>query len=230
MAKDLVFFLLRWYPLINGGGILLKRRVLLIAPEGVILDDVVKGYDTISIEVKSISEVPSIVEDAYSFAQVASNIISVLKGISQLYDAIIISCFEDLGLDLPKKLGIPVIGLSDVSLISGSLYGRRFSILAPNRYIASLIHRRILEKGLAPSLASIRVVRPIGGDIFSVLLVESRKAIEEDNAQAIVLGYPAWSRYSNLLSERINAPVIDPLSTALGLVEIILRRKGVEDA
>ncbi|MCS7233427.1 MAG: aspartate/glutamate racemase family protein [Synergistetes bacterium] len=207
-----------------------RRRVLLITPGEVNLDDILKSYDTISIEVKPLSEVPSVVEDTYGLAQVVSNILGVLKSISKLYDAIVISCFEDLGLDLPKKVGVPVISLSDVSLISGSLHGRRFSILAPNHYIASLIYRRILEKGLAPSLASIRVVRSASSDVFPFLLAEARKAIEEDCAEAIVLGYPAWRKFSEVLSKKISVPIIEPLSKALSLIEVILRKKEVEDA
>jgi len=159
-----------------------------------------------------------------------SSIISVLKSLSRIYDAIVISCFEDLGIDLPKKLGVPVISLGEASIISGSLSGRKFSILAPNHYVASLIYRRILEKGLAPSLASIRVVRPLEGDIYTLLVAEAQRAVKEDEAQAIVLGHPSWRKFSALLNEKVKVPVIDPLSTALGLLETFLRRKEVKDA
>lgn len=231
LSKSLVFLAFRWYSLINGGEGRVKRRVLLIAPGGFSLEDLgEEGYGAITIEVKPIKGVPSVVEDAYGLAQMLSKILGVLQNISKIYDAIVISCFEDLGVDLPKRLGIPVIGLGDVSVISGALHGRRFSILVPNRYLASLLYRRILEKGLAPSLASIRVVSPSDQDIFSALLLESQKAIEEDGAQAIVLGYPAWRKFSDALRGRMSVPVIEPLSTALNLLEAILARKGKENA
>lgn len=208
----------------------MKKRVLLIAPGGLSVDEIRGSYGTISIEIKPLSGVPSIIEDAYGLALALSSIINALKDISKIYDAIIISCFEDLGVDLPKKFGIPVIGLSDASIISGSLHGRRFSVLAPNHYVASLIYRRILEKGLAPSLASIRVVRPLEGNVTDSLIAEAQRAIEEDDAQAIVLGHPAWGKFSEVLSQRIRVPIIDPLSAALGLLETLLKRKEVKDA
>jgi len=208
---------------LGGGEAGVKRRVLLIAPAGLNLEDVAEECSAISLEIKSISEVPSVIEDAYSLAQVRARILSAIKALSKLYDAIVISCFE---VDLPKKVDVPVIGLGEASIISGSLHGKKFSILAPNHYLATLLHRRVLEKGLAPSLASVRVVRSVNCDIFSALLLESRKAIEEDGAQAIVLGYPAWRRFSEALGERLGVPIIEPLSTALHLLETILRRKG----
>jgi len=208
----------------------LRRRVLLIVPGGFSLDDMEETYGAINIEVKPIMGVPSLAEDAYGLAQIASKILNVLKGMSKIYDAIVISCFEDLGLDLPKRLGVPVIGLGEASIISGALHGRRFSVLVPNQYIASLLYRRILERGLAPALASIRVVKPSNRDLFSALLLESKRAVEEDGAQAIVLGHPAWRRYSEELRESMGIPIIEPLSTALSLLEAILRRKGEENA
>lgn len=223
----LVFFTGRWYSLLGGGEAGVKRRVLLIAPAGLNLEGVGEECSAISIEIKSISEVPSVVEDAYSLAQVGARILNAVKALSKLYDAIVVSCFE---IDPPRKLGVPVIGLGDASIISGSLHGRKFTILAPNQYLAELLHRRVLEKGLAPSLASVRVVKPVGCDLFSALLIESRKAIEEDGARAIVLGYPAWRKFSEALGEKLGVPIIEPLSTAIRLLETILRGKGREYA
>ncbi len=205
----------------------MKRRVLLIAPAGLNLEGVAEECSAISLEIKPISGVPSVIEDAYSLAQVGATILNAIKALSKLYDAIVVSSFE---VDLPKKVDVPVIGLGEASIISGSLHGRKFSILVPNHYLATLLHRRVLERGLAPSLASVRVVRPVGCDLFSALLLESRKAVEEDGAQAVVLGYPAWRRFSEALGNRLGVPIIEPLSTALRLLETILRRKGEEYA
>jgi allantoin racemase len=144
------------------------------------------------------------------------------------FDAIVMSCFLDVGVDAMREaVDIPVVGACQASVHLASLLGTRISIITDGpkgkRHIEDLVNKY----GFAHKLVSIRHVdlTPLQ---FAVekeplkkqLLKEAKKAIDEDGADVLILGCGGMN-VAPWLQEQTGVPVIDPLVAALKTIEIL---------
>jgi len=163
----------------------------------------------------------------------------VLEGEKNGYDAIIIACYDDPGVEAAREIAeIPVIGPGEASLHIASMLGFNISIVSPGigggmkrgkckQKFEIEKHERI---GLSRRITS---MRGIGLDcseidkeslerLFSLLLTEGKKAVEEDLADVLVLGCSGLKRFAEKLQEKLGVPVIDPLVAALKMAEVLV--------
>ena len=152
------------------------------------------------------------------------------------YDAAITFCAYDPALDAAKeKLDIPVVGLFESGVHLASMLARSFSILDidSTEESAKVVFEEILRVyGLDHKLASHRCTDvPIldikkkkdSGELQRALLEAGRKAVEEDGAEALVLGCGALTGLSGYLQEELGVPVIDPAQAAIKLAEDLVK-------
>ena len=78
---------------------------------------------------------PVSIESAYDDVISSYNIMNMVeKANKDGFDAIIIACFSDPGLDAAKEISrIPVIGIEEATLHMASMLGNRFSIMTGTR-------------------------------------------------------------------------------------------------
>jgi allantoin racemase len=155
-----------------------------------------KRKDT-EITVVSLEKGPASIESAYDEEIAAPWILEKVKEAEEKkFDAVIIDCMGDPALDAARELvSIPVIGPAQASMSLASMLGERFSVVTVLRNVVPLFWRLARKYGFKSRLSSVRYIEiPVLEiekekiDVETKLINESKKAIEEDGADAIILG------------------------------------------
>ncbi len=149
------------------------------------------------------------------------------------FDALIVSCFSDPGMDAARELvSIPVLGSGICAMHVAALLGGRFSIMAPGKGGGSKAYENPRKYGFHDSYASTRGVGLSVMDLakdrdgaVSRIAEIGRRAVDEDGADTLILGCMsmAFHDITEELSERIGAPVVNPVPASLGLAESLVR-------
>lgn len=148
-------------------------------------------------------------------------------------DAVVVDSVADPGIDaLRSRLSIPVIGPGQVAFHLASILGRRFSIVTMWRAWEFNYARVMRASGLGDVLASVRSidVHPDVEQLFGErrdelserLTQEARLAIEEDGADAIVLGSTTMHQAAAYMSERLPCPVINPGPAGVAIAQAVV--------
>ena len=147
------------------------------------------------------------------------------------YDAIILSCGNDPGIDaLREAVSIPVIGQGNSSMHICSLTSHRFSRLLTHRVGRQRLHRLCYENynGLMKWVSS----RDIGMTVLEVrdnpvktieaAVKHGKLAINEDGADALTWSCGSMSFTPGLaqrLMEELKVPVVNPIEAAVRMAE-----------
>ena len=145
-------------------------------------------------------------------------------------DAIVIACFDDTGLDAVRCLvDVPVIGIGEAGYHAAAMLAHRFSVVTTlSRSVAGIIDN-LKRYGLDAKCASVRatdipVLKLEEGDPACVaeIRAEIAAAIENDKAEAIVLGCAGMADLMRELSDEFSIPVIDGVACAVGMAEVLV--------
>lgn len=160
----------------------------------------------------------------------------MLEDIDRLssYDAISIACFYDPGLrELRELLEIPVVGIGMASMNLASLLGYKFSVIVGRKkWIPKMMDNSIIY-GYHTRIASWRSIDVTVEQMkenpelaYSRILEESRKAIEDDMAEVIVLGCAALDQLEEKLQQELQVPVINPIFAGIKVAEMLAHLKN----
>ena len=146
------------------------------------------------------------------------------------HDAIVVAAFGDPGLaGLREALPIPVLGLTESALMSASMLGQRYSIVAISRRITAWYRETVEANGLGQRLASIRHLDQPLADIGRVqedhaerLVSLCERAVKEDGADVIVLAGAPLAGLARTVRDRIPVPVVDGVSSAVRHAETLV--------
>ncbi|AFY40595.1 Hydantoin racemase [[Leptolyngbya] sp. PCC 7376] len=150
-------------------------------------------------------------------------------------DGIFIDCFADPGLGVVRELvDIPAIGGFEPAVLMAKLICQKFSIVTVEKRVNSIIEDEARKLGIMSNLMSIRdlgiPVVDLGNKerVKEALLKQSQQAIEQDGAQAIVLGCTGMLEVAKetekVLAELgTPAPVIDPTTAAITTLQALVR-------
>lgn len=173
---------------------------------------------------------PETIESAYDEAYaIPPTLELVKKGNQDGYDAVILACFSDPGLDAAKEIStIPVVGIEEATLHMAAMLGAKFSIMTPRKQrIASKVEHVHL-RGLSHFLASVRSLdltvaetEADPGKTKQRLIEVSRIAVEEDGAEVIIMGCAGMVGYAQDIEDALNIKVLDPSAVALKTAEAI---------
>lgn len=130
--------------------------------------------------------------------------------------AILLACFGDPGLEALREIApVPVIGLIEASIAEAGAGGRRFSILTGGLRWQAMLEEALRARGIARQLASIRTLAPTGGQIaadpdgaLSLLAQACREAIDQDGAQAVILGGAGLIGLAERLQPAFEVPIL----------------------
>lgn len=172
---------------------------------------------------------PDTIESAYDEAYATPPTLELVKRANQEgYDAVIIACFSDPGLEAAKEISkIPVIGIEESSLHVAAMLGARFSVITPRRQRIPSKREHVHMRGLDYFLASVRSLDLSVAETDTEPEKTKRRVMEvarqavEDGAEVIILGCAGMAGYAPEIESQLNIKVIDPSAVALKLAEAL---------
>ena len=142
------------------------------------------------------------------------------------FDGIVIAGFADTGLDGAREIAeIPILGIAETSYLVAALLAHKFSVLTSTKQWTLPKERRLRTLGLDSRVASIRPFSFSNDEErVSVCADLVKKCVEEDGAEAVVLGGGGFGGWGQPISERAGniCPVIDPVCTTFKVMEGLL--------
>lgn len=215
----------------------MARRILWINPVGSDLFDeemtrlfrAEKMPDT-EVEVRSLERGPEHLEYHYYGALVLPDVLHMLRQAEQEgFDAAVVGCFYDPGLKEAREVveGMPVVFPEEACVYQAATMVDRFSILVGRRKWIPVMRENVERYGLGSRLASLRPLQ-MGVHDFQKdhdetrrrMLDQARKAVEEDGAEAIILGCTIEFGFFQELQERLGVPVLDATVTPFKVAEL----------
>lgn len=131
-------------------------------------------------------------------------------------DAVLLACFGDPGLFALREISaVPVAGLAEAAMQEAAAHGR-FSIVTGGVLWKPMLERLAFSLGRLDAIASIRPITLTGDQIAAdpdgalrFLATEVRNAVEQDGAQAVILGGAALAGIAARLASEVPVPLID---------------------
>ncbi|MCL2392167.1 MAG: aspartate/glutamate racemase family protein [Oscillospiraceae bacterium] len=188
-----------------------------------------KSSSTTHVDVVSFKQAPSHLEHHFYEALVAKDILKTVRQAEiDGYDAAVIGCFYDPFLDIAKEIsqGMPVTAPAEASMHIAATIANSFSIIVGRNKWIPKMHENVVRYGYRDYLASFR---PLGIGVLDfqadkerterLMREEIKKAIEQDRAEAIILGCTMEFGFFRKLQEEFALPVIDCALASLKYAE-----------
>jgi allantoin racemase len=176
------------------------------------------------------AEGPASIEGYYDEAISLAGLLRVIRQ-AEGFDAIIIACFDDTGLDAVRCItDRPVIGIGEAAYHMAAMISNKFSIVTTlGRSVPALEHN-LHRYGLWARCARVRSsevavleLEEPGSDACNRISAEIGRAVVEDRAEAIVLGCAGMADLGQRLEAEHGLPVLDGVTCAVGLAEGMVR-------
>ena len=173
---------------------------------------------------------PASIESYYDeYLAIPGVFAEIEKGEQEQVDAYVIACFGDPGLLGAREItDKPVIGIAEAAMIMASMLAPTFSLLISLPRSRHSFEHVIQQYGMQHRCRSIRatslsVLDIHEGEATLTRLQEAcRQAVEEDHAEAILLGCAAMSTYREALQASLGVPVIDGTLAAVKFCEALV--------
>ena len=171
---------------------------------------------------------PASIEGAYDDAFAVPGLLArIAEGEAEGAHAHVIACFDDTGLDAARSLvDAPVVGIGEAAFHMASLLGHRFSVVTTLARSVPVIETNLMRYGLDRRCARVRAAEVAVLDLEepasgarAKIAAEIGRALEEDRAEAIVLGCAGMADLAAALSTAFGVPVVDGVACAVTLAE-----------
>ncbi len=145
-------------------------------------------------------------------------------------DAVIVAAFGDPGVEAARELfDVPVVGISEAAFHMAWLLGRRYSVVCLTPRLRTWYLECAREVGLDGRLASVRALPRLAADITQAreatreaLLDQCRRAVEEDQAEVLIVGGGPLAGVAREIAHLLPVPVIDGVSCAVRMAEALV--------
>ena len=157
-------------------------------------------------------------------------LLEIAKGEAEGFDAFVVACFDDTGLDAARCLATgPVLGIGEAAFHVASFVAHRFSVVTTLSRSIAPIEGNLVKYGLDKRCARVRACEvpvlalddPASG-ARDRLSQEIERAKAEDGAEAIVLGCAGMADLAATMARRHALPVIDGVAAAVKLAEALV--------
>lgn len=173
---------------------------------------------------------PASIEGYYDEARSLAGMLDLIAAHPEA-DAVIIACFDDTGLDAARCLtDRPVIGIGEAAYHMASMISNKFSVVTTLARSVPALEHNLQRYGLAARCAKVRSsevavleLEHAAGPARTKINAEIRRAIDEDLAEAIVLGCAGMADLTDALTLEHGLPVLDGVSCAITLCEGMVR-------
>ena len=173
---------------------------------------------------------PASIEGFYDEAMSLAGLLDIIQN-TPSYDAVVIACFDDTGLDAARCLtDKPVIGIGEAAYHYASMIANKFSVVTTLARSVPALEHNLHRYGLIARCARVRSsevavleLEHPGSEAYARISAEIGRAVAEDRAEAIVLGCAGMADLADTLSREHRLPVLDGVTCAVGLAESMVR-------
>lgn len=145
-------------------------------------------------------------------------------------DAYVIACYGDPGLQAAREITTsPVIGIAEASLYMASMLAARFSVVTVLPRIKTMIEELVASYGMQHRVLRVRTTPMCVLDFerdpeagMEMLRQEGRRAVQEEDAEAILLGCAGMAEFADDLEKELGVPVIDGVVAAVKFAEAMV--------
>ena len=186
------------------------------------------------VEVHTVIEGPQSIENAVDEFKAMPYVLSFIMGHQADFDAFIIGCAGDTGLEGAREQSKkPVIGPGESTLLLGTVGDKRFSMITISAERARLKRRMVREAGLSEH----RLVssHTLGIPVLELykdprrtqsILIEMLKSAKASGAEAMLLGCMSVAFMEPALlaeaSDAAGLPLINPIVSAIKMAEALV--------
>ena len=173
---------------------------------------------------------PASIEGYYDEAMSLAGLLQAVREAAD-FDAVIIACFDDTGLDALRCLtDKPVVGIGEAGYRMAAMLSNKFSVVTTLARSVPALEHNLMRYGMDRQCQRVRSsevavleLEHANPAAYQKIEAEIERAISEDRAEAIVLGCAGMADLANAMSERFGLPVLDGLACAVGLCESMVR-------
>ncbi len=165
-------------------------------------------------------------------AVVAGSTMGVIRWAAEIenYDATVIGCFYDPFLRGARELAgsMAITAPAEACMHIAATIGEQFSILVGRRKWIPEMRENVIKHGYGDHLASFRVLGMSVEEFQEEpavtqerILTESKKAVTQDHADALILGCTIEFGFYRQVQEKIGVPVVDAVTAPLRYAEFL---------
>ncbi len=212
-------------------------RLLIINPNTSVymtesIDSTARRYASPGTKIATVNpeDGPDYLANDHDEAIQAPKVLNLIEKNVGNYDAFIIACGSDPGLEASRLVTRNVIGIGEASVMSACALARKFSFLCSNASVVLTVRNFLHTLGVFPSrLASARAVGNMEKDeivrkrhqMLDLFCKVGRQCIEEDRAGALVFSCAGMSDLKEPLEKTLGVPVISGVASAVQLAELL---------
>ena len=177
--------------------------------------------------VNPVSGPPSI-EGHYDEALAVPGLLEkVREGESRGVNGHVIACFGDPGLLAAREIATaPVVGIAEAAMHLATLVAPRFSVVTTLERTCMIAQHLTERYGMTRHCASIRATEIAVLDLddpasnaLQCITAMCRRALQDDGAEALVLGCAGMANMARTLSSELGVPVLEGVSAGVKLAE-----------
>lgn len=168
-----------------------------------------------------------------AYLTVANTVPAFVAAEKSGYDAGILGCFGDPGLDAVREnlTGLPVVGPGAAACYMASMLGERFGIITTSRLFMTPCRRMLSILGLENRAAGIEVIdappRELARDFAQTRrrIGDAAEKLQREGADVLVLGCMSmgFMNVTDDLQAELGLPVVNPVRAALHMAETVVR-------
>jgi allantoin racemase len=148
-------------------------------------------------------------------------------------DAAVIAVSHDTALDAARQLlNIPVVGMTEASLLTACMLGGRIGIVTLGRSGLPMYQELVARYGLAGRVAdwgAIDTTAAFGpgdtAELDRLLVAEAKRLVEQAGAETVILSGAVMAGVPRRLQEQLSVPLIDGISCGVRQAELLARMK-----
>ena len=184
-----------------------------------------------AITATSPTDTPASIEGHFDAAMsIPSLIREIRKGDEQGFDAFVVACFDDPGIDACREVARgPVLGICEAAMKAASMIATSFSVVTALPRSVPIIEDLANKYGMERCCRRVRAANfPVlaleeeNGEARQIVLREIRRAVEEDRCEAVILGCAGMADLADWLTSESGVPVIDGVGIAVKMVEALV--------
>lgn len=162
-------------------------------------------------------------------ALAAHALLELLAAYAGRVDAVVVAAFVDPVVPPARELmPVPVVGLAEAAIHLACLIGGPFAVIGLGPRTRSNVSEMVRRIGLAERCAGARWLDLTGPQLVAdptaaedAVRAACLRTIEEDGAEALVLGGAAFAGMAERLATELPVPVIAPIRAAVGIAEVL---------